>query len=478
MLKHMHKLFSKSENVTYYLLILTLIFVPLYMKFPLLGISKTFVSIRLEDVLILATFLSWLVSLAFKKKIPSLFKSDIFFGLFVFFLIGAFSSVSAYWLTKTVYLNLAILHLLRRFELMILMPISYTVIKGLGSRKKVIALLLMVAFIVNLYAVGQRWFSFPAVSTTNSELSKGKVYFLTAEDRISSTFAGHYDLAIFEMMIVCISVPLVIYLIRRREIIQSIFVAANCAFSFAILIMTAARFSFLAVFVGVTVGFLLIGKKRYLLALVLLFASMMLYPSQLRDRIVSTVKVNLLGSFSSFTATTEQQERRGLLNIPTLPAGEEENKVEGGIPDIVPGEPTESVDLGVYRSLSIRLNIEWPRALRAFYKNPFYGTGYSSLGLATDNDFLRMLGEVGLFGTVSFLLLLTMIIKKLWYRFRNSSGFDKYLLVGILSMLVAFLANAVFIDVFEASKTAAIFWMIIGVGISVNRKIAMKGVTK
>src|SRR5205814_2283829 len=45
------------------------------------------------------------------------------------------------------------------------------------------------------------------------------------------------------------------------------------------------------------------------------------------------------------------------------------------------------------RSTSIRLNVEWPRAVRALTKNPLLGTGYSSITLATDNDYLRALGE-------------------------------------------------------------------------------------
>ena len=57
------------------------------------------------------------------------------------------------------------------------------------------------------------------------------------------------------------------------------------------------------------------------------------------------------------------------------------------------------------RSTSIRLAVEWPRAMRAFYKSPFLGTGYSSITLATDNDYLRALGETGILGLTSFVLI-------------------------------------------------------------------------
>src|SRR3990167_10675400 len=48
------------------------------------------------------------------------------------------------------------------------------------------------------------------------------------------------------------------------------------------------------------------------------------------------------------------------------------------------------------RSFNIRLKAEWPRAIRAFLKNPVLGTGYSSVGLAVDNDYLRSLAESGI----------------------------------------------------------------------------------
>ena len=79
------------------------------------------------------------------------------------------------------------------------------------------------------------------------------------------------------------------------------------------------------------------------------------------------------------------------------------------------------------RSTSIRLNVEWPRALRAFKKNPLLGTGYSSITLATDNDFLRLFGEVGILGFLSFLLIFSNIFnlaRKIIYKLSNLSGIE------------------------------------------------------
>jgi len=449
-------------------LLFSLIFIPLYMKFPLLSISGTFVSVRLDDIVIFICFVSWLVYITSKRKLGEFTRSDLFYVLFAFFAIGVFSTISGVILTKTIKLNLGILHLARRFEFMVFMPVAYTLAKSSKLRKKIVSILFLVALLVNFYAIGQKWLSFPAVSTTNAELSKGKVYFLGVGDRISSTFAGHYDLAVFLMIVVCLAIPLSVYLWKSHEYKSFAFCIFVSVLSFAMLVLTAARFSFLAVFLGVFISFLLIGNKKLLILLAVAFGLIFVYPSALRDRIIATVRVNILQSFSSFTSTNSLQESRGKLNIPTLPIADE-NQIpkDQNIPDIAPGEPTDTVDLGVYRSLAIRTNIEWPRALRAFYKNPFFGTGYSSLGLATDNDYLRALGETGFLGILSFFMVLYFVFKKLWRAYRRTVGFSKYLLAGIISMYLAFLSNAVFIDVFEASKTATIFWIVVGVGLAV-----------
>jgi O-antigen ligase len=125
------------------------------------------------------------------------------------------------------------------------------------------------------------------------------------------------------------------------------------------------------------------------------------------------------------------------------------------------------------RSTSIRLNIEWPRAIRAFLKNSLLGTGYSSITLATDNDYLRTLGEIGILGFVSTFFVHFRIIKELiiksWPKgilSKKEINFRTAYLAGVLGCLPGIFMNALFIDVFEASKFAIPFWIIIGLGVA------------
>ncbi len=159
------------------------------------------------------------------------------------------------------------------------------------------------------------------------------------------------------------------------------------------------------------------------------------------------------------------QEKRSKLNIPTLPVYHERIEVKDGVkaPDISPGEPEDLAQLAIYRSFEIRTKSEWPRAWRAFLRDPLLGSGYSSIDLATDNDYLRLLGEVGSFGFLSFFMFLLFVWKKLFDIWRASKWFNKYYTSAVLAIFLAFVFNGLLIDVFEATKVASLFWLLIGV---------------
>jgi hypothetical protein len=124
------------------------------------------------------------------------------------------------------------------------------------------------------------------------------------------------------------------------------------------------------------------------------------------------------------------------------------------------------------RSTSIRLTVEWPRAVRAFIKNPLLGSGYSSIGLASDNDYLRLLAEVGSLGFLAFMLIIVRILFVFASALpltKNFSGIKLGFVAGAIGGIFGILLNAVFIDVFEASKFALIFWLIVGLAVCVVR---------
>lgn len=463
------------EKVLFWLILILLVFIPLYPKFPLFNVKGTFVAIRIEDLLIALAIFIWIFYILISNNLKNFLRDKVTQALLLFFFIGALSLFSAIFLTKTVVPHLGGLHYLRRLEFMMLLPLVYWTIKT--KKQLVISLVVIsaVVFVVNLYALGQEYLNWPVISTTNSEFSKGLILYLTEGARVNSTFAGHYDLAVFLVMVIALTTALLFSSKRIVFIGWSLIIGG---LSFFVLVLTAARQSFIAAILAVVISLILTGKKILILALIIVVASAFFYPSQLKDRFISTLTINILKGGQRYLPQTEEQALRHRLNIPTLPvkiastSAEEESldaTSSGTASDITPGEPIDATQLGVYRSFEIRFNLEWPRAIRAFYKNPFLGTGYSSLGIATDNDLLRSLGEVGLLGTLSFGLVFVEIIKKSWKVFRSESKFLRYFSAGVLSMIMAFLLNSLFIDVFEASKVASFFWIIVGINLAATK---------
>lgn len=463
------------EKLLFVLVVFLLAFIPLYPKFPLLNVAGTFVAIRIEDLLIGVTVALWGIYLITSGRLKTFLADKLNLCFLLFFFIGAISLFSANFLTHTVVPHISFLHWLRRMELMMLLPVVASVVRTKKQLIISLATLFIVVILVNIYALGQQYRGWPVISTTNSEFSKGLILTLTPGARVNSTFAGHYDLGVFLAMTI-VMLTSVFFAVRKSI---KILVITLGALSLLVLIMTAARLSFVAAFIGILSVLLVANKRKLILFMFVGLFLIMIYPSQLRDRLVSTFTVNILGQGQRYQGETEDQKIRNRLNIPTLAIKTSSDSAETSTiaspsgetaSDITPGEPLDTTQLGVYRSFSIRLNLEWPRAITGFYKNPFLGTGYSSLGIATDNDILRSLGEVGFLGTLAFGLVLIESSKRIWLNIKNNQDrFIKYFSIGTLSLLIAFLVNSLFIDVFEASKVASLFWMILGLNLAMSK---------
>jgi hypothetical protein len=116
-------------------------------------------------------------------------------------------------------------------------------------------------------------------------------------------------------------------------------------------------------------------------------------------------------------------------------------------------------------SFTTRFQSEWPNAWNAFMRNPLLGSGYATVTLATDSDYFRTLGESGLFGFISFMLVF-MFLGILAYKGERdiSISIGRGFIYGVSGGVIGLFLNAIFIDVFEASKVAEPLWILLGVG--------------
>ncbi|MBI4067692.1 glycosyltransferase family 39 protein [Candidatus Gottesmanbacteria bacterium] len=511
-----------DDNLISILAAVLLVFIPLYPKKPLFDILPGYiVRIRVEDFLVAITSVLWLIwiirgKINFKRNLVALF-------IGIYLLVGLLSMLSAIFVTQTVPLSMIhvgkmALHFFRRIEYFSLFFIFYTTIKSLKQVKTYLILLIATMVAVTLYGYGQKYLYWPAFSTMNREFSKGWALYLTPHSRVLSTFGGHYDLAAFTMMLLVI-LWATFFSIKKWLLKIGVLIVLGGAFW--LLILTASRTSFLAYLLGITVLCFFYAFKKGLrwsfiswISIMFLSISIMLSFGDLSERFTKLLKLDerlsgikslVLNPFGKppgdqaiFLANNPVEISQVTSRSDQPPSPLKPVDVEKDMPLLIPDAKTGTIS-AVARTYSqaallydlstgIRLDALWPRAIKGFTTNPLLGTGYSTLtkvnvedfteAESTDNDFLRSLGETGLLGFLSFYGILVSMVILIW---RTFIGVKDPLFFGILTgfvgVIVALLANAVYIDVFEASKVAFSFWAIAGIAIG-GLKVAEKNIAK
>lgn len=444
MQKHVGRISTLLDSFFKYLFAAVLIFIPLYPKFPLFTVPFSSVSVRAEDFLIALVWGVFVLKLLFQKKIRL---PKIAFQFFTFFFVAFVSCLSAIFITKNVQPVIVILHFLRRVEYMSVFFLIYFAAREKGTRRYYVELILLPAIGVFLYGLAQIYLGAPVISTMDTEASKGIALTLRPGVTLNSTFAGHYDLAVYLTMVLTflMSISSQIQSWLKRLPFIGLFIMFLWLF-----MQAGSRISLPSLLLSVCV--VTYFYRKYLLGIIFgcLILGFIATSPQYVDRFKSI--------FNLFVSK--------ITYVMAAPAYALDSTISASIPvtDTSVLTPTAPQDV----STSIRFNVEWPRAIRAFYKNPFLGTGFSSITLATDNDYLRALGETGLLGLLSFLVLLACIGKRLIIKVKTVKGIDKIIIVSAIGIFVSFLTIATFIDVFESSKIAILFWAFMGLAFSIQ----------
>lgn len=469
-----------EKNLLKYGVAAILIVVPLYPKFPLIFVPGIWVAIRLEDFLIAAISFIWLFTLFRERKI--FFKESLNRIIFGYFAIGFLSLASAILVTKTVIPYIGLLHTFRRVEYMI---VFFVVVASIKSQADIIfysEVILLTAFLVFLYGLGQKFFGLPVISTMNIEFAKGIGLRYTPGARVNSTFAGHYDLAAYLVLILSFIIAIFFGLKRAWQKALVFICFLSC---FWLLLVSASRISFAAYLGSIALTLWLLKRRFFIIPILALSLFASLFVPELTQRYNQMFQTSLnkmlgetrivlpwpkkapteVAMVPTPTPLPEKEEKRvmpvkKMAVIPT-PTPQEKEYVFYGAPEMVLED----------RSLEIRLKAEWPRALRAFFKNPFLGTGFSSITLATDNDYLRALGEIGILGLFVFVLIMIELGRRSFGVITKGKKEDflRLLMIGISGGMIGFLANALFIDVFEASKVAITFWLLAGIVVGISK---------
>lgn len=533
------------ENILFIETIVLLAFIPLFPKLPLLDIKNTWVYIRAEDFVVLFVLLSWL-ALLFKKKIT--LKTPLTFPILIFWLVGGIATLHGILIIfpniANVFSNVAYLSLLRHIEYMSLFFIAFQGIKDRRLIPPFIVVLVGTLFAVIFYGFGQKYLGFPAYLTMNEEFAKGIPIHLSSLSRVPSTFAGHYDLAAYLVLVIPIMVSLV-FGVKKWMI--KIILGMSALLGFILLFMTVSRVSFFVLFAALFVVLFFQKKKLFFASIpviaILGIVLLILQPTLL-TRFKSTVsEVDVLvdsktGASLGHVKFVEKEYFRdkivfqtiakdkdqipialssldrndssssaivpfrkipnnvplvkavnvsngenlsqgtGYINLSLSPVTHDLNSFYFELPGQYDGQSPQIVVIygdyivkraGAYDlSFTTRFQGEWPRAIEAFKRNILFGSGYGSVSLAVDNNYLRILGEVGILGFVSLLgvfLSLGIYIKKFYPDI--DSGLEKSFVLGFSAGVIGLGLNAFLIDVFEASKIAFLLWILTGVTLSI-----------
>ncbi len=469
-----------------------LVFIPLYPKFPLLDIRHTWVYIRLEDLLLALIGSVWLIQLLRRKAV---LKTPLTVFIFAYWFTGFISSLFALLVLRLVmadiFPQLVVLHFLRRLEYMFVFFVAFTTIKGVKTVKNYLFVLALSVALVCFYGFGQKFFGFPAFLTMNEEFAKGAPLYLGPQSRLTSTFAGHYDLAAFLVFVIAIFAAL-IFAVKKNLTKLALLLLVFA--SFLLLLFTSSRVSFAAYLLGISFT-LWLQKKKWLIVPVIVFSLLALsFVSGASERFGKTFRVeNVVYDANTGQAVGALDEGddeeidelplgSGYLDLPIIqtdtPQATQTAKIkkakiyelktatESSQIATVSGEFLIKKAVVYDISFTTRLQGTWARALTAFDKSPLLGTGYSSIGLGSDSSFIRSLGETGLFGFLVFIsifaafgLLLKSSLSKVKDKFAHS------FLTGVAGGSLGLMINAFLIDVFEASKMAYIFWIVLGIAV-------------
>lgn len=451
-------------NIFRPIIAILILFIPLYPKFPLTSVDGTYVAIRLDDVIVALAILIWCIYQVI-HKFP-VFKIKITKLFLAYFMAIIASFITAFLVYQTDSTNLLVLHLARRFEYISLFFIALHSVKTNKDLNFGYIFLLITTFFISVYGYGQKYFHLPVISTMNEEFSKGQLLQMSTWTRINSTFAGHYDLAAF-LSVALIIIALVFILNKNIWVKMSSLIVWIIAYP--ILTFTASRVSIFAFLGGICFTLFAIRKYFWTIPFLIIVTFSIFNSAELNQRLLATIPAiqSQLKNLSKSQPTTTPTLVLTPTPTPAIIAVITQKPIKTLSPtptvirhtstDIV---PVPDVDAGVARSGEIRFNVEWPRAIRALNKNPITGTGLGSITLATDNDYLRLLGESGILGFVSFMIIpLFFIVKTTPLIFKKEKTFNNKLSIMFLGCLLTMLANATFIDVFEASKTAYPFWI-------------------
>ncbi|MCR4329849.1 MAG: O-antigen ligase family protein [Candidatus Roizmanbacteria bacterium] len=486
-LAELFKPFTKAKfRFIHWVLLLYIFFIPLWPKIPFRDVEYTYINIRYEDIFL--GFLAVLFVIEILRGKARILKNPYLRWIVLYWVVVFIAFLYGHFISKTVpVFNIGLLHSLRRVEYMFPFFVFFALVENARQFRIYAVSIFLALFGVIIYAFGQKFIGWPAYLTMNPVFSTGIPLLLKYESRIASTFGGHYDLGAF--LVVLIPSTLAMFAAGKKKYGVLFFL------SLLVLVYTASRTSFISYIVSATALLIFLRKWKMSVVIIAISAVMMLFTRDLTDRFMKTFSVrqilvnNKTGQVYVPKRVGKDELPAGSLYVPLNKNKSEklgtavtnlkkdilaEEKIKNASAAALSGndinssgsseQNLEAVSGVVYDiSSATRLQVEWPRAINAFLSNPLLGTGPSSITEATDGDYFRAVGETGILGFTLLFGIVLFLQKEFFFKAKTLAKNAQYAYYGVVFGAFGLMINAIYIDVFEASKIAFFVWCLWGI---------------
>jgi O-antigen ligase len=384
-------------QIAFYILIFSMLFSPEIMVGQTAAREITF---RFDDFLLGIIVFTWLVRAAVYKELAVFRSTPLHTPIGLFMAVSLLTTFIGMVMGR-VGVATGFLFNLKIFEYFVVYFMVVNYVREEKELKTFVVLILLVALMVNLYAL----------------------YQVPTGMRVSAPFEGEFGEpnTLGGYLLIIISLTLALFLLRsfgqRTNLLIPLLVL-----SVAVLMFTQSRGSWIGL-IFMSAPFMLLSSKRVFFiagAVLLVVALPYIAPESTKERFASTFRAE------PFFARTEQ-----FMGVELDPSASE-------------------------RVTSYKQGFE------KWKKNPLFGYGVTGAGFI-DPQFLRVLVETGVVGLAFFLFLLWRMALFLWNTYWTvDNPFYKALYLGMLGALVGLIGHGITASSFIIVRIMEPFWFLMG----------------
>ena len=363
--------------------------------------------VRLEDVLLIAIGVGWLLRTAYQKRRFGIARTSVNVAI-VIYMVASIASTLLGVVSGSVKPMSGLFNNLKYFEYFFLFFMILAHVRRKESISRIVAVIFIVFFCAMIYGYTQIQFG-------------GSLRVCAPFDSEPNTFGGYI------VLIFCVLFGVALVDSRTRV---RLFVVGLMLFSIPPLMFTLSRASYMALIAGI-LAFLAVSRQRILVGAVLVgivgltLVMIPVIPQKIQSRVQGT-----------FQKGTEYHV-----------------KVAG-----VDLDPSASARIVSYRE-----------AIESWIAAPFFGHGVTGTHFI-DGQFFRLLAETGIVGFAAFMYVLWRLMFEVWRIYKVADPpFLKGVCLGFFCGIFAMLAHGISANSFIIVRIAEPFWLMAGLILLIPR---------